>query len=455
MSIICATDFSPCSRAAARIAAGLARRKGERLVLVHVNPPEPADLAMMAAMVEGMVEELKAQLTGALTAEAKEVTSAEVTVESRVLDGIPSEVLLDLSRSPETSLLVMGMYGMGRGQRLLVGSCAQTVVRSSGCPVLVVPERGANIDAWRSDRPMRLILGTDGSLATGALFYWARTAAPAAPRDMTVVRLYWPPQEGSRYGIDHPWRENGGSPDLLALLERDVRREGAALSTAEDANVQLQVLVRNGGEELAETAHAMNADAIAIGIPRHRFRHWTPIETKSLLRCAPVPVFCIPEGIRPAEHRIPHYRTVLVASDLSDLAHQAILPAYGLLAGGGRVELCYVQPTAAPPLIDHGELLPALSEAQRAALVSALERQIPAEAAEHGISTHVSVLEGQSIPTAILQAAERIDADAIALASHGRTGVGRWLLGSVAEDVARRCSRPILIIQAKPGDGRA
>ena len=40
----------------------------------------------------------------------------------------------------------------------------------------------------------------------------------------------------------------------------------------------------------------------------------------------------IPEEVRPAQHRIPRYRTVLVASDLSDLAHEAILPAYALLS---------------------------------------------------------------------------------------------------------------------------
>ena len=436
------------------MAAGLARRKGERLVLAHVNPPEPANLAMMAAMVEGMLEELRATVAADLAAEANDIRREGTPIETRLLAGLPIDTLLELSHSPETSLLVMGTYGRGRGERLLIGSCSEAVVRSAGCPVLVVPERAARLDGWQSERALRILLGTDGSPASGALFSWARAFGATAPRDMPVVRIYWPPQDGARYGIDQPWHDNSGSPELLALVDRDVRRDGAALAAEGRLDVQLQVLRKNGGEELAETAAAMDVDAVAVGVPRHRFRHWTAIEVNALLRRASVPVFCIPEALRPAERRITHYRTVLIASDLSEVSRDAILPAYGLLADGGRVELCHVHPTAEAPLIDHADTAPPLSDAQRAALIARLEREVPAEAAEHGIATHVSVLEGHSIATAILQAAERTDADAIALASHGRSGVGRWLLGSVAEEVARRSPRPVLLIHAKSGDGR-
>ncbi len=50
---------------------------------------------------------------------------------------------------------------------------------------------------------------------------------------------------------------------------------------------------------------------------------------------------------------------------------------------------------------------------------------------------------------AILDTAENIDADLIALASHGRSGVMRWVFGSVAEKVLRSCSRPLLVVRAQ------
>ena len=96
-----------------------------------------------------------------------------------------------------------------------------------------------------------------------------------------------------------------------------------------------------------------------------------------------------------------------------------------------------------------------LSAEERGTIEAKLRSQVPPEAADHGIGTYVTVLEGQSVAGEILQAAERLDVDAIALASHGRTGIGRLVLGSVAEEVARKSSRPLLIIHAKTGDARA
>ena len=51
----------------------------------------------------------------------------------------------------------------------------------------------------------------------------------------------------------------------------------------------------------------------------------------------------------------------------------------------------------------------------------------------------------------IIQAAEDFDVDLIVMATHGRTGVTRLFLGSVAEHVVRTSSRPVLTIRPKDG----
>ena len=245
-------------------------------------------------------------------------------------------MILEAARAPGVSLIVVGSHGRKGAARLVLGSCAEKVARSASCPVLVARDTGVDFAQWESSSPLRLALATDGSAATGAVFYWARTAAPTSPSDVTLVRVYWPPQEGARYGIDDPWLGNEGHPQLLELIERDVRHASSALDGAIVPPLRLQVAVRDGGEELAESATALGVDALVIGIPKHRVGHWTPVSPKSVLRAAKLPVFCIPEGIQPAERHIPRFHSVLIASDLSDLAREAILPAYGLLAGGGR-----------------------------------------------------------------------------------------------------------------------
>lgn len=52
------------------------------------------------------------------------------------------------------------------------------------------------------------------------------------------------------------------------------------------------------------------------------------------------------------------------------------------------------------------------------------------------------------VVAAILSAALEIDADVIAMGTHGRQGLGRFLLGSVAEQVIRRSSCPVLVVRA-------
>jgi nucleotide-binding universal stress UspA family protein len=55
------------------------------------------------------------------------------------------------------------------------------------------------------------------------------------------------------------------------------------------------------------------------------------------------------------------------------------------------------------------------------------------------------VMEGEPA-VAVLQAAENIDADLIVLSTHGRSGIARLLLGSVAEGIIRKSRLPVLIV---------
>ncbi len=58
----------------------------------------------------------------------------------------------------------------------------------------------------------------------------------------------------------------------------------------------------------------------------------------------------------------------------------------------------------------------------------------------------VDVRPGEPVPT-IVQAAEEADATLIVMATHGRTGVARVLLGSVAGTVLRRSHIPVTLVR--------
>jgi nucleotide-binding universal stress UspA family protein len=66
---------------------------------------------------------------------------------------------------------------------------------------------------------------------------------------------------------------------------------------------------------------------------------------------------------------------------------------------------------------------------------------------QQGYKVHARVVEGVSVPTLIMEAATEAGADAIVMSTHGRSGLTRWVLGSVAENVLRHATIPVLLVR--------
>ena len=64
-----------------------------------------------------------------------------------------------------------------------------------------------------------------------------------------------------------------------------------------------------------------------------------------------------------------------------------------------------------------------------------------------GLRVRIRVVRGPAA-SAILRAADDEHADMIVMSTHGRGGLGRWIYGSVADDVLRHTSLPIVLISA-------
>lgn len=155
------------------------------------------------------------------------------------------------------------------------------------------------------------------------------------------------------------------------------------------------------------------------------------------LRDAPVPVMTVHED---ATVELP-FEDVLVPTDGSDCAESAADHAIALAAATGAslhvvnvVDLGVVWGD-----IDTGTVLDALEASGKRALDRVVDR---AEAAD--VSTvEASVLSGTPYH-AIDDYAEENGADCIVMGTHGRTGLDRYLLGSVTERVIRLSDVPVL-----------
>jgi nucleotide-binding universal stress UspA family protein len=136
---------------------------------------------------------------------------------------------------------------------------------------------------------------------------------------------------------------------------------------------------------------------------------------------------------------------VLIASDLSEASDEAVRQGVAR-AAGGRIGVCHVMPELGThallaqqyeeDLTKQLEVQPRIAEA----LQGQLERLAP------GTSAQAEIFIEQGSPyDQILARAEQWQADLVAVGTHGRTGLRRMLLGSVADQVVRGAHCPVLV----------
>ena len=142
-------------------------------------------------------------------------------------------------------------------------------------------------------------------------------------------------------------------------------------------------------------------------------------------------------------------RTILVPIDLADHPRE-VLDYAAALADKLDARL-HVRHAVTTPLI--GAELPAVVTDQAMSDIIAdrrteLEMLIAVHAGKARIaSAEVETGEPHAV---IIESAERLHADLILMGTHGRRGVSRLLLGSIAERVARTAPCPVLLVRAKP-----
>ncbi|MCA9995161.1 MAG: universal stress protein [Anaerolineales bacterium] len=66
-----------------------------------------------------------------------------------------------------------------------------------------------------------------------------------------------------------------------------------------------------------------------------------------------------------------------------------------------------------------------------------------------GYDVDFKLVEGRLVAEQIIELACLVAADVIVMSTHGRSGIGRWLLGSVADKVLRQANVPVLLIRAQ------
>ena len=145
------------------------------------------------------------------------------------------------------------------------------------------------------------------------------------------------------------------------------------------------------------------------------------------------------------------YKKILVPLDGSERA-EAILPHVENLSVCFNAELIFFIVEEPALMLEYDEVVDipkyqAERDSQKKkteSYLTSLQERFQAK----GIKVHTRIGQGQVVK-AIIDAAENENAELVAMASHGRSGLSRTFYGSIAAGVLQRIDRPLLLIRTR------
>ncbi len=147
------------------------------------------------------------------------------------------------------------------------------------------------------------------------------------------------------------------------------------------------------------------------------------------------------------------FKHILIPLDGSNIAEKAV-PAAVELASKFHSQLTIVHVLTNLPQIlqdeekDHDDLFDRVHDTAHESAEKYLQEQKEKLLAQGVPVVHYQVVDGRSPADAILSVAELQRADSIVMSTHGRSGINRWVFGSVAEKVLRGANVPVVLVRA-------
>jgi nucleotide-binding universal stress UspA family protein len=268
-------------------------------------------------------------------------------------------------------------------------------------------------------------------------------------------------QQVWHYGLEFAKATDASVVVTHALTEHDLNSEAQELlesyaRNAHEIGVPCQKRLIDGyesslGDAITQTAAAEDCDLILIGT--HALEGFNRLisgsVTEAVVHSTQIPVMVI----RNLQEHYTKFEKILVPVDGNDVGDSAQLLAQKLAPALEAKLMClYVTPDLTPPMsdatgisslmYDPSEELKLLDEQSQTILAHA-------KALDHSgavVLKNVGAMF-ESIPTRILEIAQSEGVDLIVMGTNARTGIGRLLLGNIAEAVTHHANVPVLLTQ--------
>lgn len=278
----------------------------------------------------------------------------------------------------------------------------------------------------------RVLVALDGSEDSEAALSGVRPLLRRRSPEVVLVRVALRPPADLHYSVDSSGLV-AEADGYLAKVETDLRSDGF--------RARRLVTVGVPAESILEAAERERADLLALATHGRSglARAVLGSVAESVVRHTTKPVWLTRSGVEePIRENV---RTILAPLDGSLHSEQAIPVLVDL---GRTFDARLVLYHAFPPRPNRSELEVPTQPLEPARRLL--------EAA--GVAAECDFGEGDAAERT-LQAAHDVEADLIVVATHGRTGIRRLVLGSVAERILRRAAVPVVVVRpAEKGEVR-
>lgn len=420
MIVICGIDFSAGADRAFDAALAIARcQAASKLVLVHAVPTALPDEQLAARRAD-------------LDALAARATGAARQIQAELIVGEPVTTVCSLAETEGGDLIVVAAKGQTDAPLIRLGGTSERIALEASVPVLIVRDP-AGLVAWASGaRPLRALAGVDDSAACDAGVAWLASRRATHPIDLVLAQVYYADVAARHYGLPST-NAVDANPEVERLLARDLRRRFGAPAGRGETVVRTMRGLGRVADHLIELAEAEHADLLVVGTSRVQGLGRFGSVATGVVHEAPQSILCMPAGVA-ASASVPTLRVALVATDLSEFGARAVPLGFAAVAAAGtsaEVHLVHVVGK------DAGD---------GSALHAQLRALAPAGVAA---TVHTHVVVGDEPAEVLAETAARVGADLICIASHGRSGISRALMGSVADRLLRATRVPVLVTRPK------
>lgn len=418
MTIVCGIDFSEPSRAAASVAATIAKKRGEPLVLVHSAPFAGLD---------------HDRLHAALEAEAAALRDTALLVTAEVRFGWPDEDLEQVAETANASMIVLGAIGQRRGTLSLVGTIPERIAQRGRWPLLVVRDP-SSLQAWiRGTTTLTCAVGTDLTRSSRRVIDETSRMAALGRTKVILAYVIYHPAEYARLDLTGPIYRRRTHPVVEEVVTRGLEDQARLITGAESVDTESPMTLGRTADPLFHVADEGRADLIVIGAhQRHGLaRVWHGSVAHDVLHGAPTNVLVVPLQ-SPEESktalRLPEVTAILAATDFS--------------AGGDRA-LAWAR-ALAPPEAQLMIVTVIDDESERVVATQRLHER--ADALKLGPAS-CEVIQSNDVAAAVAAAGERFGARLLCVGASGDGGTAHPFFGSVARSLLTRSRVPVLAVR--------